>query len=89
VHAFIFSVAIILICAGNAADTWPKLEGPASVLSTLLGWSLAIYTLLAMRRVFHRSWLNTLMKWAALFFVYMIVFGLTVGAVFVYAALQL
>jgi hypothetical protein len=89
VHAFYFSVAIILICAGIAADAWPTLEGGASVLSTLLNWSLPIYTLLAMRRVFHRSWINTLSKGVALFFVYMIVFGLTVSAVFVYAALQL
>ncbi|HEY0748718.1 MAG TPA: DUF3667 domain-containing protein [Steroidobacteraceae bacterium] len=89
VHAFYFSVAIILICASNAADAWPKLTGLESVLSTLLGWCLAIYTLLAMRRVFHRSWFNTLSKGVALFFVYMIVFGLTVSAVFVYAALQL
>jgi hypothetical protein len=89
VHAFYFSVAIILISAGNAADAWPKLAGTAGVLATLLGWSLAIYTLLAMRRVFHRSWFNTLAKAVALFFVYMVVFGMTVGAVFVYAALQL
>jgi Protein of unknown function (DUF3667) len=89
VHAFYFSVAILLISADNAADAWPKLEGTAAVLTTLLGWSLAIYTLLAMRQVFHRSWFNTLTKGAALFFVYMVVFGMTVGAVFVYAALQL
>ncbi len=42
-----------------------------------------------MRRVFRRSWLGTVFKGIVLFFVYLIVFGLTVAGVFVYAALQL
>jgi hypothetical protein len=89
VHAFYFSVAIILVSTSNAAHTWPKLQGATNVLATLLGWTLPIYTLLAMRRVFQRSWPGTLFKAVVLFFVYMIVFGLTVAGVFVYAAFQL
>jgi hypothetical protein len=50
---------------------------------------LPVYTVGAMRRVFRRSWLGTLVKGVSLFFIYMIVFGLTVACVFVYAALQL
>jgi hypothetical protein len=46
-------------------------------------------SLLALRRVFRRGRLGTLFKGIVLFFVYMIVFGLTVAGVFVYAALQL
>ena len=59
------------------------------LLETALGWALAIYTVLAMRRVFRRSWVGTLFKAVLLFFIYSIVFALTVGGVFVYAVLQL
>jgi hypothetical protein len=88
-HAFYFSVAIVMVCAINAAESWPKLAGVSGILETVLGWCLPIYTLLAMRRVFQRSWAGTLFKAAILFFVYSIVFGLTVAGVVVYAALQL
>jgi len=88
-HAFYFSVAIPLILIIEAAGTWPKLEGVAGLLETILGWSLPVYTLMAMRRVFRRSWPGTVFKAIMLFFVYSIVFGLTVAGAFVYAALQL
>ena len=88
-HAFYFSVAILMILASNAAQAWPKVAGVSDILETVLGWTLPVYTVIAMRRVFHRSWPGTLFKGVTLFFVYMIVFGLTVGGVFVYAALQL
>jgi hypothetical protein len=88
-HAFYFSVAILLLLIAEAADSWPKLEGIAGFLSTALGWTLPVYSLLALHRVFRRSWLGTLFKGVVLFFVYSIVFGLTVAGVVVYAALQL
>jgi hypothetical protein len=88
-HAFYFSVAILLIPIIEAAIAWPRFEGAAGILETLLGWTLPVYTIMAMRRVFHRSWLGTLLKGVALFFIYMIVFALTVGVVFVYSVLQL
>ena len=88
-HAFYFSAAIIMLVLINAADTWPKLGGTADLLETILGWTLPIYTFMAMRRVFRGSRLGTLFKGVALFLVYMIVFGLTVGAVVVYSLLQL
>jgi hypothetical protein len=88
-HAFYFSVAILMVCISNAVDAWPQLEASGSILNTLLGWTLPLYTLAAMRRVFRRTWLGTLLTGVALFFVYMAVFGLTVLGVFVYAALQL
>jgi hypothetical protein len=88
-HAFYFSVAIVMICAINAAHAWPKLAGASDTLETLLGWCVAIYTLIAMRRVFGRSWGGTLFKAVLLFFVYSIVFALTLSGVFVYAGLQL
>jgi hypothetical protein len=88
-HAFYFSVAIVMLCLSNAADAWPKLGGVGSFLETILGWTLPVYTVLSMRRVFRRGWLGTLVKGVALFFTYSIVFALTVAGVVVYAALQL
>jgi Protein of unknown function (DUF3667) len=88
-HAFYFSVAILLLLINEGADSWPKFAGVAGFLSTILGWTLPVYSLLALRRVFPRSWPGTLFKGFLLFFVYSIVFGLTVAGVFVYAALQL
>jgi Protein of unknown function (DUF3667) len=88
-HAFYFSVAILFLIATNAVHAWPKLDGAMSVVQALLGWSLPVYTVIAMRRVFHRTWKRTLFNGAALFLVYMVVFGMTVAGVFVYALLQL
>lgn len=88
-HAFYFSAAIIMLSLINAADTWPKLGGAAGLLETILGWTLPVYTFMAMRRVFRGGRLGALFKGVALFFVYMSVFGLTVGAVVVYSLLQL
>ena len=88
-HAFYFSIAILMLLSNEAADSWPKLGGVAGFLSTILGWTLPVYTVMAMRRVFPRGWLGTAFKAVVLFFVYSIVAGLTVGGVFVYAAWQL
>jgi hypothetical protein len=88
-HAFYFSLAILLLLLSEAAGSWPKLAGVADFMETILGWTLPVYTLVALRRVFRRSWLGTVFKGVVLFFVYSIVAALTVGGVFVYAALQL
>jgi hypothetical protein len=88
-HAFYFSLAIVMVCAILAAPSWPKLSGVSDTLQTILGWYAAIYTLFAMRRVFRRGWAGTLFKAVVLFFVYCIVFALTFVGVIVYAALQL
>ena len=42
-----------------------------------------------MRRVFGGSWTGTLVEGAALFLVYMVVLGITVAGIFIYAMLQL
>jgi len=55
----------------------------------LLLWSLPLYTVVAMRRVFGRSWAGTLVKAFALFAVYMVVLSITLAGVFLYAVLQL
>jgi hypothetical protein len=88
-HAMYFSVAVVMILALSAAQFWPTLQGTSDILGTLLGWSLPIYTVLALRRVFQRRWLGTLLKSAGLYVVYGAVFGLTAAGVILYAALQL
>jgi hypothetical protein len=88
-HAFYFSIAILLVVLIEAGNSWPNIDAMTGLLQTLLGWTLPVYTLMAMRRVFRRSWLGTLFKAVVLFFIYMIVFALTVGAVVVYSLLQL
>jgi hypothetical protein len=88
-HAFYFSVAILMLALNNAGEAWPGIDGVTDTLGTLLGWTLPVYTVMAMRRVFRRSWVGTLFKAMALFFVYVIVFVLTLGGAFLYAAWQL
>jgi Protein of unknown function (DUF3667) len=88
-HAFYFSVAILLLSISEAGGSWPKLAGVAGFFETILGWTLPVYSVVAMRRVFRRSWPGTVFKGVVLFFVYSIVAGLTVAGVFVYAVSQL
>lgn len=87
-HAFFFSLMTLVIVSVSAAAAWPRLA-PVLDLAPLLLWSLPIYTVLAMRRVFGRSWASTLLKASALCLVYVVVLCITVTGVFVYAALQL
>ena len=88
VHAFFFSVMTLVVLAGDASGAWPGLNIVWN-LRPLLLWSLPLYTVVAMRRVFGRSWVRTLVKACALFVVYLAVLFLTMTGVFVYAMLQL
>jgi Protein of unknown function (DUF3667) len=85
VHAFFFSVMTLAVLAADAAEAWPAFN----TLRGLLLWTLPVYTVIAMRRVFERSWTRTLVKALALFVAYMVVLTITLGGVFVYAMLQL
>jgi hypothetical protein len=88
-QAFYFSAATLLILLIEAGYSWPQIDGVTGILETLLGWCMPVYTLLAMRRVFRRSWLGTIFKAIVLYFVYMAVFALAIFGAVVYAALQL
>jgi hypothetical protein len=88
-HAFFFSAAIVALLAVDAAHVWPPLQRSADNLETLLGWAAVIYTVIAVRRVFAKSWSGALFKSFALSIIYLAVFVLTVAGVFVYALLQL
>ncbi|MGC1520140.1 MAG: DUF3667 domain-containing protein [Steroidobacteraceae bacterium] len=88
VHAFFFSVMTLVMLSGDAAGAWPRLNLLWNLVPLLL-WSLPVYTVVAMRRVFGGSWTRTLVKASALFVVYMVVLFVALLAVFVYAVLQL
>jgi len=88
VHAFFFSAMTLAVLSAEAASAWPRL-GVLSWITGLLFWSLPLYTVLAMKRVFARSWPGTLLKAAALFVIYQVVLSITLAGVFLYAMLQL
>jgi hypothetical protein len=88
-HAFFFSVAILLVLAGQVSHAWPILAPGTNIITALLGWSLPIYGVVALRRVFGTGWVGTLFKAAALSVVYILVLSITVAGVFLYAMLQL
>jgi hypothetical protein len=77
-----------VVLSADAAETWPSLN-PVWDWVPLLLWSLPLYTVIAMRRVFGRSWAGTLLKAFALIVVYLVVLSITLVGVFVYAVLQL
>jgi hypothetical protein len=88
VHAFFFSAMSLAILAGHAAYAWPGLRVlPWTV--AVLQWSLPLYAILAIKRVFGQGWVLTAVKTGALFIVYMVVLSITLAGVFVYAMLQL
>jgi hypothetical protein len=88
-QAFFFFDVTVLALLGDAADKWPALATLDSVGSAILFWWMVVYSVVAMRRVFRMSWWLTLAKAVVLFAVYVVTLGLTVGGVFIYAALQL
>ena len=88
-HAMVFSVAIVLFLLFSLGNAWPALIGPLNFVINPLVWATFVYAVIAMRRVFGRSWLGTLFKAFVMMIVYSIVFALTMAGVFLYAALQL
>ncbi len=88
-QAFFFSAITLAVLMGRAGSASPVVLRVADILVPLLLWTLPLYTVLAMRRVFGGSWTRTLLKASALSVAYMVVLGITLTAVFVYAVLQL
>ena len=82
-----FSAGIVILAGLRAADFWPALHGAADSLQSLLGWCMVIYTVVALRRIFTKSWPMALFKSTALSLAYIAVFSLTVGCVFLYTLL--
>jgi hypothetical protein len=88
-HAFFFSLMTVLVLSRDIASVWPRLITVTDVVVPLLLWAIPLYSVIAMKRVFRRGWVATLFKATALFAVYLVALALTLGAVFVYAMLQL
>jgi len=88
-HAMVFSVAILLLGLISIGNTWPAWAGPLNFVIKPLVWATAIYSVIAMRRVFGRTWTGTLFKAFLMMIVYSVVLGMGFAGVFIYAALQL
>jgi hypothetical protein len=88
-QALFFSVGIARALLGDLAHRWSALTGVSSLLSFLLGLSLPIYTVLALRRVFKNGWLKTLLKAVCLAIAYFLLAIVTYVGAFLYAALEL
>jgi Protein of unknown function (DUF3667) len=88
-HAFFFFVATLLLLLGDATAGWPAFAPVDDIGSTLLFWAMIVYGVIAMRRVFAMGWALTMAKAAALSIIYFVMLGVTLGGVFLYAALQL
>jgi len=87
-HAFYFSLIAAVLLLEDVLVLAPRLTLPVDSLTSLLGWAMAIYTVLALKKVFARSWINTLIKAFGLLIVYSVLLAVTVGGVFLYAAMQ-
>ncbi len=88
-QALFFSVGILIVVLAALAHRAPALAGAANVLQTLLGWTLPVYTVFALRRVFKNGWLKTLLKAFALAVAYVLLAFLAWLGAFVYAAMEL
>jgi hypothetical protein len=87
-HAFFFSLMAVVVVVADITNAWPGLQ-KAWGYAALLLWLMPLYTVLAMKRVFGRSWKGTIFKALALFVVYMVVLSITLAGVFLYAVMQL
>jgi hypothetical protein len=88
-QALFFSVGIVIVVLGDLAHRWHPLTGIASFFQPLLGWTLPVYTVLALRRVFENGWLKTLLKAFCLAIAYFVLALVLWLVVFAYAALEL
>jgi hypothetical protein len=88
-QALFFSVGVVTVLLGDLAHGWSPFTGVSNVLRSLLIWTLPIYTLLALRRVFKNGWLKTLLKAGCLAVAYFVVALVIWLGAFAYAALEL
>jgi hypothetical protein len=87
VQSFFFTVLTVIALIGIATDKSTALAKAGDVAGDVLLWMLPIYTLLAMRQVFQRGWIGTLLRGAALYIIYQFTFALTISSVFIWALL--
>jgi hypothetical protein len=89
IQAFFFSVMTLVVLLGNAADAWPRVEAATDIVGPILLCTFPLYGVVAIKTVFNRSWIRTLLKAFALSVVYTAVLAMTVAGVFLYSVLQL
>jgi len=88
-QAYFFSVGVMIVLLGDLAHRWHPFTGAAHLFEPLLGWTLPIYTVFALRRVFNNGWLKTLLKALSLAVAYSLLAVVLWLAAFAYAALEL
>ena len=88
-HAFFFSVAILTQTLDLLEKAWGPLKYPAGLIKFALFWTLIVYALKALRRIFNNSWPLTLAKGLGLTLVYFTTFLLMFMVVLMYAVLQM
>jgi hypothetical protein len=88
-QALFFSVGIVIVALGDLARVWPSFTGVSNVFRPLLGWTLPIYTVFALRRVFKNGWLKTLLKASCLAGAYFLLALVVWLGALAYAALEL
>jgi hypothetical protein len=88
-QAFFFCAGIVIVLLGDLAHRWHSFTGVANVFEPLLGWTLPLYTMLALRRVFKNGWLKTLLKAISLAIAYFLFAFVLWLVAFAYAALEL
>lgn len=87
-QAYFFSIGILALSAGFAMDAWSSLAPAMTVVTALLQWTMPVYAVLAIRTVFQRSWINTLIKGAVLGLIYVIVGAIAMASAFTFAFLE-
>jgi len=88
-HAFYFSIAIVMLLLTSEPQSWPRMQAVGDSLSTLLFCAAVVYTAVAVRRVFAKTWAAALVKTLVLSLIYLAMFALTTAGVFAVAMLEL
>jgi Protein of unknown function (DUF3667) len=88
-HAFAFSVGVLMLLLSFAAKSWPRLDAVTGYLMAAAICVIPAYTVAAIKRVFQRSWRNTLFKAAMLAIIYVMAIFATVLAVFIYSLMNM
>jgi hypothetical protein len=88
-QALFFCVGILIVLLGDLGHRWRPFTPVSNVFRPLLGWTLPVYTVLALRRVFKNGWFKTLLKTLCLAVAYFLLALLVWLGAFAYAALEL
>jgi hypothetical protein len=87
-QAYFFSVGVLVLAAGFAVEAWTSVAPVFTVLANLLLWTMPVYVVLAIRTVFKRSWINTLIKGAVLGLIYLVIGALAMAGAFTFAFVE-